>query len=104
MAKAVHPKRTQSGSSTAIPATATSHRPAAQFLRTEDSSASLLTLVRKVIGSDQVRRWRFEQLLRAGYPEGEAFVLSGRGDVDLHQAIRLLRERCAVPTAMQILI
>jgi hypothetical protein len=31
-------------------------------------------------------------------------VLSARSDVDLHQAVRLLRDHCAVPTAMRILI
>lgn len=64
--------------------------------------SSFVTLARRVIGASQVRRWRFDQLLRAGYPAGDAFVLSGRSDVDLHQAIRLLRRRCATPTAMRI--
>ena len=67
-------------------------------------STSLATLARRVIGTDSVRRWRFEQLQRGGYPPGDALVLSARSDVDLHQAIRLLRDRCAVPTAMRILI
>jgi hypothetical protein len=57
-----------------------------------------------VIGRDQVRRWRFDQLERAGYPAGDALVLSGRSDVDLHQAIRLLADRCPVPAALRILI
>ena len=68
----------------------------------EEPSASLATLARKVIGSDSVRRWRFEQLQQAGYPAGDAFVLSGRSDVDLHQAIRLLRDRCKAATAVRI--
>lgn len=66
--------------------------------------ASLSALAAKVIGSNQVRRWRFEQLQRAGYPVGEAFALSGFGHVDLHQAIGLIRDRCPIPTAMQILV
>ena len=70
----------------------------------EESSASPAVLARRVIGSDAVRRWRFEQLQRAGYPIGDALVLSGRGDVDLHQATRLLRGRCALSTAVRILI
>lgn len=69
-----------------------------------EPSASLATLARKVIGSDSVRRWRFEQLQQAGYPDGDALVLSGRSDVDLHQAIRLLRDRCKATTAVRILI
>ena len=72
--------------------------------RNHASSASLAALARRVIGADSVRRWRFEQLLRGGYPAADALVLSARSDVDLHQAIRLLRQRCAVPTAMRILI
>ena len=56
------------------------------------------------IEHDPVLRWRFEQLQRAGYPTEEAVVLSGRSEVDLHTAIRLLQDNCAVPTAMQILI
>lgn len=68
------------------------------------ASASLVTLAGRVIGTDSVRRWRFEQLRRGGYPAGDALVLSARSDVDLHQATRLLRERCSVRTAMQILI
>jgi hypothetical protein len=57
-----------------------------------------------VIGSDRVRRWRFDQLQRAGYPAGDAYVLSRRSDVDLHHAVRLLRSSCPVATAMRILI
>jgi hypothetical protein len=51
-----------------------------------------------------VRRWRFEQLERAGYPTADALVLSGRSDVDLHQAIGLLDDRCPVSAALRILI
>lgn len=72
--------------------------------RAEDPSAPLVTLARRVIGSNPVRRWRFEQLHRAGYPIGDALVLSGRSDVDLHQAIDLLRDRCQLATAVRILI
>lgn len=72
--------------------------------QTEVPSASLAALAEWVIGSDPVRRWRYEQLQRAGYPSGDAFVLSARSDVDLHRAIRLLRDQCPVATAMRILI
>lgn len=70
----------------------------------EDAGTSIVTLAKTVIGADSVRRWRFDQLLRAGYPAGDALVLSGRSDVDLHQATRMLRDRCAVATAVAILI
>ena len=61
-------------------------------------------LATKVIGRNAVRRWRFEQLERAGYPTGDALVLSGRSEVDLHQAIRLLGDGCPVSAALRILI
>lgn len=64
----------------------------------------MLVLAVKVIGSNSVRRWRFDQLRRAGYPVGEAFALSGLSHVDLHQAIRLVRDECPVPTGLQILV
>jgi hypothetical protein len=35
--------------------------------------SSFVTLARRVIGASQVRRWRFDQLLRAGYPAGGRF-------------------------------
>jgi hypothetical protein len=52
---------------------------------------------------DRVRRWRLEQLERAGYPSSDALLLSGRPDVDIHQAARLLRSGCPVATAVRIL-
>lgn len=61
-------------------------------------------LAEKVTESDPVRRWRLEQLERAGYPPSDALVLSGREDVDVHLAARLLRQGCPVPTALRILI
>jgi hypothetical protein len=70
----------------------------------EGELASFAKLAAKVIGGDSVRRWRFEQLERGGYPTADALVLSGRSDVDLHQAIRLLNDRCPVPAALRILI
>jgi len=52
---------------------------------------------------DWVRRWRLQQLERAGYPSSDALLLSGRPDVDLHLAARLLRSGCPVETAVRIL-
>ncbi len=71
--------------------------------RAEARSAPFADVARWVIGSDPVRGWRFEQLRRAGYPARDAFVLSACGGVDLHQAVRLLRNGCPHPTAMRIL-
>jgi len=53
---------------------------------------------------DPVRCWRLEQLRRAGYPLVDSLVLSGRSDVDLHAAVRLLRDGCPPETARRILL
>jgi len=53
---------------------------------------------------DWVRQWRLEQLERAGYPSADALLLSGRLDVDIHEAARLLRSGCPVRTAVRILV
>lgn len=51
-----------------------------------------------------VRRWRTEQLRRAGYPARTARMLGARRDVDLHRAIDLLARGCSVTLAVQILL
>ena len=53
---------------------------------------------------DLVRDWRFEQLLAAGYRVHDARTLSERTDVDLHSAVRLLRQGCPPETALRILL
>lgn len=50
-----------------------------------------------------VRSWRFDELMEAGYPQEEAYLLAKRFDVDLHEAIDLLRAGCPVETAIRIL-
>jgi hypothetical protein len=62
------------------------------------------TVAREVTAQDPVRRWRLEELRRAGYPIYDALVLSGRADVDLHRAVRLLERGCPAWTAMRILL
>ena len=42
---------------------------------------------------DPVFEWRLEQLLHAGYTEGQAKALAHDRLIDLHQAIELI-ERC----------
>ncbi len=61
-------------------------------------------LARKVTETDSVRRWRLEALVRAGYRPWDALVLSGRADVDLHLAVRLLEQGCPRETALRILL
>jgi hypothetical protein len=53
---------------------------------------------RRVLG------WRYEVLVRAGYPEREAIVLADRADVDLHLAVELVQAGCAPATALRILV
>jgi hypothetical protein len=61
-------------------------------------------LADKVTEHDPVRRWRLDELRRAGYLACDALVLSSRTDVDLHEAVRLLEAGCPVETAMRIIL
>ncbi len=65
---------------------------------------SAVGVLEKVTESDPVRRWRFEELVRAGYEPAEALALSGRLEIDLHVAIGLVRRGCNPRTAVRILI
>lgn len=65
---------------------------------------SVGTLADSLTTDDAVRRWRLEQLELAGYSPWDALVLSGRAEVDLHEAIDLLRKGCPTATAVAILI
>ena len=61
-------------------------------------------LARKILEKDSVRSWRLAELVRAGYPPMDALVLSGRSDVDLQLARRLLENGCPPETAVRILL
>lgn len=52
---------------------------------------------------EKVKRWRLEQLLDAGYELAAAEELAGRNDVDLHQAVELVKRGCPPDTAARIL-
>jgi hypothetical protein len=52
----------------------------------------------------EVVRWRFEELVRAGYPEFAARELSRRRDVDLELARELMRRSCPPHLAVRILV
>jgi hypothetical protein len=54
--------------------------------------------------AEGVLRWRFEELLRAGYGAEEAVVVASHVDVDLHAATELVRRGCPVATALKILL
>jgi hypothetical protein len=54
--------------------------------------------------TDEVLRWRFEELVRGGFDPGDARLLASHPDVDLHQAVELLRDGCPQSTALLILL
>ncbi len=53
---------------------------------------------------DRVEHWRQEELARAGYDPESALVLAASHDVDLHEAVKLLKRGCSVDLALQILL
>ena len=62
-----------------------------------DEEVALITI-------DPVLLWRLEQLEDAGYDTDDAFLLSECADVDLHEAVALLRAGCPSETALRILL
>jgi hypothetical protein len=52
--------------------------------------------------TDVVRRWRFDELLRAGYDIADAAELALRTEIDLHWAASLVQRGCPSATAMRI--
>jgi hypothetical protein len=66
------------------------------------SAAELETLYVSEI--DRIEQWRHEELERAGYDPESAVVLAASHDVDLHDAVRLLKHGCTVDLALQILL
>ena len=53
---------------------------------------------------EAVLRWRFEELVRAGYDPGSAMILASHVEVDLHLATSLLERGCPADIAMQIVL
>ena len=51
---------------------------------------------------EEVRRWRFEELVRAGYDVEDAIEIANHLDVDLHTATDLVRRGCPSSTAVRI--
>jgi hypothetical protein len=52
----------------------------------------------------EVLRWRFERLLETGYDSVTASSIAGRMEIDLHLAMRLVRDGCPPQTALRILV
>jgi hypothetical protein len=61
-------------------------------------------LEESVASDEQVLGWRYEQLRRAGLERRDARRLAACKDVDLHQALRLLREGCPPKLTLAILL
>jgi len=58
----------------------------------------------KIEEAAAVTRWRLHELLRAGYSWDQGVLLASRSEVDLHEAVDLLRKGCPTQTALQILL
>lgn len=54
--------------------------------------------------ADATDQWRFDELVHAGFLEGEAAVLASHHEVDLHEAAALLEHGCPAETALRILL
>ncbi len=52
---------------------------------------------------DRVERWRTAELMRAGFAGDDAVALAARLEVDLHEAIELVRRGCPPELAFRIL-
>jgi hypothetical protein len=53
---------------------------------------------------EKVVSWRREELERAGYCQEQADAIACRLDVDLHQAVELLKGGCPIKLALGILL
>jgi hypothetical protein len=65
---------------------------AAQFEKIDETEA------------EAILRWRFDELVRAGFDVGSALLLASHVEVDLHDATGLLRRGCPSETALRILL
>jgi len=54
--------------------------------------------------AEMILRWRFDELVRAGYDIGSALLLASHVEIDLHDASSLVRRGCPSETALQILL
>jgi hypothetical protein len=54
--------------------------------------------------AEMILRWRFDELVRAGYDVGMALMLASHVEIDLHDATELVRRGCPADTAVRILL
>ena len=73
----------------------------AQRVKGEGMAAAQFEVL-EVSEVDVVRRWRFDELVRAGYDDEDAIELAFYLDVDLHLATSLVRRGCPSSTAVRI--
>ena len=52
----------------------------------------------------RIERWRYEELVRAGYEPAAARRVAARLDVDLHRAVDMLANGCSQELALAILL
>jgi hypothetical protein len=52
---------------------------------------------------ERVERWRTSELMRVGFAGDDAVALAARFEVDLHEAIELVRGGCPPELAIRIL-
>jgi hypothetical protein len=67
------------------------------------TTAAELTLIDES-EAERVIRWRFEELVRAGYGLDSALEIAVHGEVDLHLAVDLAHRGCPPETARRILL
>lgn len=53
---------------------------------------------------DRIVRWRSGELERAGYASDGAAAIAARLDIDLHEAIDLVKRGCPAEIAQRILL
>ncbi len=68
------------------------------------TAADLEALVAPGTESDSVRSWRLEELCRAGYDEEDATEIAFHLDIDLHDAVELVRRGCPSRIAARIVL
>jgi len=54
--------------------------------------------------AEEILRWRFSELLRAGYDTDAAMVVASHVEVDLHSATELVQRGCPPKTAIRIVL
>ena len=53
--------------------------------------------------TERVERWRTAELMRVGFAGDDVVALAARAEVDLHEAIELVRRGCPPELAYKIL-